>query len=200
MRKAVQQRTLETRARLTEVAQALVTEKGFEALRIDEVVQRAGVAKGTFFAHFNDKDELMDLLIGERINAQLDRMSAAAPPRNAEQLARRLMPLLELMASERYVFDVILRRSGAAAMEEIGPIATTFERMGQVWGPWLATGDFRRDVSVELLVEGLQALVVQTLALHFCALHQHKPMKDRLLPYLRAWLGPFSAGPAPMPL
>jgi hypothetical protein len=55
-------------------------------------------------------------------------------------------------------------------------------------------------VSVELLVEGLQALVVQTLALHFCALHQHKPMKDRLLPYLRAWLGPFSAGPAPMPL
>ena len=200
MRKAVQQRTLETRARLTEVAQALVTEKGFEALRIDEVVQRAGVAKGTFFAHFNDKDELMDLLIGERINAQLDRMSAAAPPRNAEQLARRLMRLLELMASERYVFDVILRRSGAAAMEEIGPIATTFERMGQVWGPWLATGDFRRDVSVELLVEGLQALVVQTLALHFCALHQHKPMKDRLLPYLRAWLGPFSAGPAPMPL
>ena len=39
-------------------------------------------------------------------------------------------------------------------------------------------------VPVELLVEGLQALVVQTLALHFCALHQHKPMKDRLLPYL----------------
>ena len=46
MRKAVQQRTLETRARLTEVAQALVTEKGFEALRIDEVVQRAGVSVG----------------------------------------------------------------------------------------------------------------------------------------------------------
>ena len=199
MRKAVQQRTLETRARLTEVAQALVTEKGFEALRIDEVVQRAGVAKGTFFAHFTDKDELMDLLIGERINAQIDRLAAATPPRTADQLARRLMPLLELMASERYVFDVILRRSGAAAMEEIGPIATTFERMGQVCGPWLATGEFRKDVPVDLLVEGVQALLIQTLALHFCALHQHKPMKDRLLPYLRAWLGPFDPAPAPPP-
>ena len=135
MRKAVQQRTLETRARLTEVAQALVTEKGFEALRIDEVVQRAGVAKGTFFAHFNDKDELMDLLIGERINAQLDRMAAAAPPRNAEQLARRLMPLLELMASERYVFDVILRRSGAAAMDEIGAKGVNIEVWNAVVAP-----------------------------------------------------------------
>lgn len=195
MRKAVQQRTLETRARLTDVAQALITEKGFGALRIEEVVLRAGVAKGTFFAHFADKDELMDLLIGDRINAELDRQAAAAPPQNADELAQHLLPLLELMASERYVFDVILRRSGAAAMEEIGPIATTFERMGQVWGPWLATGEFRKDVPVELLVEGVQALVLQTLALHFCALHQHQPMRDRLLPYLRAWLGPFSETP-----
>lgn len=195
MRKAVQQRTLETRARLTDVAQALITEKGFGALRIEEVVLRAGVAKGTFFAHFADKDELMDLLIGDRINAELDRQAAAAPPQNADELAQHLLPLLELMASERYVFDVILRRSGAAAMEEIGPIATTFERMGQVWGPWLATGEFRKDVPVELLVEGVQALVLQTLALHFCALHQHQPMRDRLLPYLRAWLGPFSPPP-----
>jgi AcrR family transcriptional regulator len=190
MRKAVQQRTLETRSRLTQVAQELVNERGFDALRIDEVVQRAGVAKGTFFAHFTDKDELMDLLIGERIDAQLDRMTAATPPRTADQLARRLMPLLELMASERCVFDVILRRSGAAALEDIGPVATTFGRMGTVWGPWLAAGDFRKDVPVELLVEGVQALVLQTLALNFCALHQRKPMKDRLLPYLRAWLGP----------
>ncbi len=191
MRKAVQQRTLETRSRLTQVAQELINEKGFDALRIDEVVLRAGVAKGTFFAHFNDKDELMDLLIGERINAELDRMAAAPAPKTADQLSRRLMPLLELMASERYVFDVILRRSGAAALEEIGPIATTFQRMGEVWGPWLATGHFRKDISVELLIEGVQALVLQALALNFCAIHQRKPMKDRLLPYLRAWLGPF---------
>ena len=73
MRKAVQQRTLDTRARLTAVAHELVTDKGFEALRIEEVVAGAGVAKGTFFAHFKDKDELMDLLIGERINAQIGR-------------------------------------------------------------------------------------------------------------------------------
>lgn len=190
MKKAVQQRTLETRARLVGVAHELVDARGFEALRIDEVVQRAGVAKGTFFAHFQDKDELMDLLIGERIRALLEQMAEQPAPKDVEALARRLMPLVDLMASERYVFDVILRRSGAAALEEIGPIALTFGRLEEILVGWLAQGQFRRDVPADLLVEGVEAFLVQTLALNFCALHRDKPMKDRLLPYLRAWLAP----------
>jgi AcrR family transcriptional regulator len=190
MRKAVQQRTLDTRARLTAVAHGLVTDKGFEALRIEDVVLGAGVAKGTFFAHFKDKDELMDLLIGERINALLDQMAARPAPSDVEQLTKRLVPLVDLMASERYVFDVILRRSGAAALEEIGPIATTFGRLAEILGQWLSRGAFRKDVPGEILVEGVEAFLMQTLALNFCALHRDKCMKDRLLPYLRAWLAP----------
>ena len=190
MKKAIQQRTLETRSRLTSVADELAAEKGFEAVRIEEVVQRAGVAKGTFFAHFKDKDELMDLLIGERINTLLDRMASGPAPSDADQLARRLMPLVELMSAERYVFDVILRRSGAMAVEEIGPIASTFGRLGELVGQWLAHGSFRKDVPLEILVEGVEAFLVQTLALNFCALHKDKSMKARLQPYLRAWLAP----------
>ena len=190
MRKAVQQRTLDTRARLTAVAHGLVTDKGFEALRIEEVVAGAGVAKGTFFAHFKDKDELMDLLIGERINSLLDGMATGPAPQDADQLAQRLMPLVELMSSERYLFDVILRRSGAMAVEEIGPIASSFGRLGELVGQWLAQGAFRQDVPLEILVEGVEAFLVQTLALNFCALHKDKSMKARLQPYLRAWLAP----------
>lgn len=190
MKKAVQQRTLETRSRLTSVADQLVAEKGFEALRIEETVQAAGVAKGTFFAHFKDKDELMDLLIGQRIETLLDRMAAEPEPRDADQLAQHLMPLVELMSSERYVFDLIMRRSGAMAVEEIGPIALSFGRLGELVGQWLAQGAFRRDVPIEILVEGVEAFLMQTLALNFCALHKDKTMKARLQPYLRAWLAP----------
>ena len=190
MKKAVQQRTLDTRARLTAVAHELVTQKGFEALRIEEVVLGAGVAKGTFFAHFKDKDELMDLLIGERISALLDQMATRPAPRDVDQLVKRLLPVVDLMASERYVFDVILRRSGAAALEEIGPIALTFGRLEEIVGQWLEQGAFRKDVPNDILVEGVEAFLVQTLALNFCALHRDKRMKDRLLPYLRAWLAP----------
>jgi hypothetical protein len=103
------------------------------------------------------------------------------------------MPLVELMSSERYVFDVILRRSGAMAVEEIGPIASAFGRLNELMAQWLAHGAFRQDVPLEILVEGVEAFLVQTLALNFCALHKDKSMKARLKPYLRAWLSPAPA-------
>jgi hypothetical protein len=132
----------------------------------------------------------MDLLIGERISALLDQMATRPAPRDVDQLVKRLLPVVDLMASERYVFDVILRRSGAAALEEIGPIALTFGRLEEIVGQWLEQGAFRKDVPNDILVEGVEAFLVQTLALNFCALHRDKRMKDRLLPYLRAWLAP----------
>lgn len=199
MRKAVQQRTLETRARLIAEAQAMVRAAGHEALRIDELVARAGVAKGTFFAHFEDKDSLMDLLIGTQIDRLIDAAAAKTPPRTVEALSERLAPLLEFAASERYVFDVMLRRSGAAAREEIGPIAATFDRVGHLLGGWLAGGPFRDDVPLQVLAEGVQAFIMQTLALHFCAMHQGVPLKRRLLSYLRPWLGAMRPGAAPAP-
>lgn len=190
MTKTVQKRTLATRARLIESATAVVIEKGFEALRVEEVVQRAGVAKGTFFSHFADKDALMDLLIGERIDAYLDDLEKCRAPTDVEELVAALLPLLNFMTCERYVFDVILRYSGAAAVEDIGHIAMTFDRHNRVVSAWLADGPFRRDVSAELLTEGIQAFSVQAMALKFCAIHNSESLEDRLLPYFKAWLTP----------
>ena len=48
----VQARTLKTRAKLLSAATALIAHSGYEALRVEEVVVKAGGAKGTFFSHF----------------------------------------------------------------------------------------------------------------------------------------------------
>jgi len=190
MARAVQKRALETRARLIAAAEEMIGEGGFEALRVEEVVLRAGTAKGTFFAHFKDKDALMDLIIGTRIDQHLDRLESQPAPRTAEEMAALLMPLCAFMTCERYVFDVILRYSGAAGVEEIGMIANTFGRQIEVFEGWLAVFPFRRDISLELQAEGIQAFMVQAMALHFCALHNARSIEERLLPYLRAWLNP----------
>jgi AcrR family transcriptional regulator len=190
MARAPQKRTLETRAALIGAAREIIAGSGYEAMRVEEVVLRAGVAKGTFFAHFRDKDGLMDILLGAEIESLLDVIEAAPAPRNVEEVVAALSPLLRFLTSERYVFDVVIRYSGAAARDEIGPIAMTFERQVRVIAGWLADGPFRKDIGPELLAEGVQAFAIQAVSLHFCALHSGRALDDRLSEYLNAWLRP----------
>lgn len=48
----------ETRNLLISVARALFAERGYAATSIDEVIQRAGVAKGALYHHFTGKEAL----------------------------------------------------------------------------------------------------------------------------------------------
>lgn len=190
MNRPVQKRTLETRARLIAAAEAIIDETGYEALRVEEVVLRAGTAKGTFFAHFKDKDALMDLIIGGKIDEYLDQQSQKAPPKTVNEIIERLMPVCEFMSCERYVFDLIFRYSGAASIEEIGVIATTFGRQIEILEKWITECRFRSDITVELVAEGVHAFMLQAIAVRFCALHNSVAVKDRLGLYLDAWLNP----------
>lgn len=186
----VQARTLKTRANLLEAARDVVAIDGYEALRVEQVVAKAGVAKGTFFAHFKDKDALMEQLIGPEADRYLDEIEMLPAPKSVAEIVEALMPLITFMTSERYVFDVILRHSGAAAKEDIGPIAQNFYRAGIVMAPWLAKGPFRKDISVELLADGVGAFMMQAMALHYCALHNENPIREQMNMYLEAWLLP----------
>lgn len=188
MKKPIQKRTLATRAKLIAAAQNIISSKSFGALRVEEVVQDAGVAKGTFFSHFPDKDALMELIVSDEINAHLDRIEQQPPPENLDTLLQHLLPLLQFMTSERYVFDLIIRHSGAAAREEIGPIAQTFDRQIGALTEWLTVGPFRKDVPALILAEGVQAFATQCMALNFCAINCEMPMRDRLRLYLEPWL------------
>jgi AcrR family transcriptional regulator len=52
--------------------------RGFAAARLDDVARRAGVAKGTIYLHFTDKEALFQELIRAAVVPVLDRL--AAPP------------------------------------------------------------------------------------------------------------------------
>lgn len=188
MEKQIQKRTLATRAKLVAAAEAIVSEGGFDALRVEEVVSRAGVAKGTFFAHFRDKDALMERLIGARLDCILDALSEVPAPVTVGAMVDEMLPMLHFMVSERYVFDLILRYSGAALTDDIGPIGMCIARHETVVMGWLNAEGVRRDVPLKILAEGIQAFVFQTLGLHFCALHTDVPIQSRLRSYLEPWL------------
>ena len=57
-----------TRAQLLEAATKVFAERGYRAATVDAVVQQAGLSKGTFYWHFESKDELFAALLEERID------------------------------------------------------------------------------------------------------------------------------------
>jgi AcrR family transcriptional regulator len=55
----------ETRRRITLAALELFHEKGFDATTVDEITERADVAKGTFFNYFPRKESVLEALSEE---------------------------------------------------------------------------------------------------------------------------------------
>lgn len=58
-------RGLRTRTALIVAGTRLFSERPVEAVSIDEIVQTAGVGKGTFYNHFADRDRLLDAILSE---------------------------------------------------------------------------------------------------------------------------------------
>lgn len=53
----------ETREKLLDAAEGLINRQGFAATSIDQILERVGATKGTFFYHFASKQALADALI-----------------------------------------------------------------------------------------------------------------------------------------
>ncbi len=60
-------RALETRNRLYATADALFTQYGLDNVSVDRIVEEAGLAKGTFYVHFETKDDLLVSLISDYV-------------------------------------------------------------------------------------------------------------------------------------
>lgn len=59
----------DTRRRITLAAIELVHQVGWRAATVERIAERAGVAKGTFFVHFPNKEALVETLVGLQVNA-----------------------------------------------------------------------------------------------------------------------------------
>ncbi len=75
-RPRTQRKRERTRGELVAAAEHLVAARGLDAVSIDDIVEAADVAKGTFYTHFVDKNELAEA-ISHRTRMELeDRITA----------------------------------------------------------------------------------------------------------------------------
>jgi AcrR family transcriptional regulator len=73
------ERAAERRAAIIEAAMEEFISRGFAATRLDDIAKRAGVAKGTIYLHFKDKESMFEELIRTAIVPLVVRLGAAPP-------------------------------------------------------------------------------------------------------------------------
>ena len=86
-----------TRGELVAAAERLVAARGLDALSIDEITEEADVAKGTFYTHFTDKDDLAAAL-GRAIRIELENKVTATNEGVADAAIRMANGLSSLCA------------------------------------------------------------------------------------------------------
>lgn len=118
-----------TRRRLSEALTALILEKGYEAVKVEEVTERADVGRTTFYLHYKDKEELLLENINAAINTLLAQIAGlpveawqlpgeAASPASADAAsAAALSPIVlifEHAAENANLYRIILRGEGTS--------------------------------------------------------------------------------------
>src|SRR6478736_2813830 len=73
------ERAAERRGAIIEAAMDEFIARGFAATRLDDVAKRAGVAKGTIYLHFKDKEALFQELIRTALVPLISRLAAPPP-------------------------------------------------------------------------------------------------------------------------
>jgi AcrR family transcriptional regulator len=68
----VDRRVQKTRKFLQEALIELVEEKGYDSITVREILDRADVGRSTFYAHFQDKDDLLNSIL-DRLDELFDR-------------------------------------------------------------------------------------------------------------------------------
>ena len=76
-----------TRAQIVEVGAMLLAERPLEALTVDTVVDAAGIAKGTFYYHFQSMEELA-AAVGEKLGESFDALLGPARLSLSDPIAR----------------------------------------------------------------------------------------------------------------
>ena len=122
---AVEGRRSRTRLALLTAAEALFAEHPIDAVAIDDIVRAAKVAKGTFYNHFTDRDDLVRTLliaIRARIEATVD-----AANLGIEDPARRVVR--GVCAYVRYALDE--PRNTRILLRAVTPRAVTVSRLNR---------------------------------------------------------------------
>jgi AcrR family transcriptional regulator len=115
--KKLDPRVVRTRQMLREALVASILQKGYDATNIQDITDRAGLRRATFYLHYRDKDDLLLNMMHETLDALMQDMES----RSAKSFSAETQPLEDLMTFQHVqeqadLYRAVLSGQGAAGI------------------------------------------------------------------------------------
>ena len=149
------------RERILRAAIKVFARKGFYATRVSEIAKAAGVADGTIYLYFKNKDDVLVCIFEDRITRLLEvlRREIAASPAFEERMRRIVGLQLGLLEGQRDLAEVItvnLRQSSRLLKQYATPLFVEYlEVLGSVIADGQREGVVRADAHPRILARAL---------------------------------------------
>ena len=172
-----------TRRRIFKVAVKLFRDRGFEATTIDEITEKADVAKGTFFNYFPRKEAVLGYLSEVWIAEAEENAEAIL---TAKKSARE--KLVELLSGLAAQYEEDRDLSWFVIMEWLKRAFTGTEDVHARWHTLIvrvveqgqATGELKRSVNPHRAEFVLGSVYMGTLIMWLCCPEGQFPLRDEL--------------------
>jgi len=133
----IDRRVLRTRRLLRDALMVLILEKGYDAVTVQDITDRANLGRATFYLHYRDKEELLSHSLEAIYEALTERIEPLSRDRLVSQ---RQLPTGEVFrhaAENRDLYLVIVRGQGtnAVLMQMRTFIATYIQSQLEDWTP-----------------------------------------------------------------
>ena len=150
-KRPIDRRVARTRRMLHQALLSLILEKGYEAISVEDICERANVGRSTFYAHFTSKDDLKRSGL-EHLRRELleQHRSASASMPAGPRLLGFSLPMFEHAREHMHLYKALVgSKGGAIALDTIRQTLCDFVR-----GELAATkGDDASGAPRELVVQ-----------------------------------------------
>ena len=146
----------------------LIEEIGFSALTMDKVAQKAGIAKGTVYLYFKDKDELLEKVLSSGFEKMFERIKTRVGNESGafNKLKSLINENLKHIYENRYFFKTIfLEEVNVVFLKKKSKESYNLRRkrytdyIGDIIKSGIESGEFRKDIDYSKTAYMLVALI-----------------------------------------
>jgi len=144
------------REAILDAAIRIFAEKGFHSSRISDVAKEAGVAEGTIYLYFKNKDDLLLSVFSKRVGAFVEDVGravgrASSPQEKLKTIVEKHFSHLEDDPHLAQVIQIELRACSVFMRGGVSPeLKSYLELIEEVLEEGRAQGIFREDLNVKL--------------------------------------------------